>query len=73
MAAVATAGIAAGPSGDYVAAGDARVLTHTRLIGGGDSASVTFPPGILKQGGAYRYLCTFPGHAALMQGTFTLN
>jgi len=49
---------------------DQRVLAHTKTIGGGESASVTFPTSILKKGGAYQYLCTFPGHNALMHGTF---
>jgi len=31
---------------------------------------VTFSTAGLKKGGAYSYLCTFPGHNALMHGTF---
>jgi len=31
---------------------------------------VTFATSILKKGGAYEYLCTFPGHNALMHGIF---
>src|ERR1700704_904041 len=46
------------------------VLAHTKTIGGGESTSVTFPTSILKKGGAYQYLCTFPGHNALMHGSF---
>jgi len=73
LAAVATAGMGAGLANDYVAAGDKRVLAHTKIIGGGDSTSVTFASATLKPGGSYSYLCTFPGHNALMHGTFTLN
>jgi azurin len=70
MAAVANAGLGAGLANNYVAPGDKRVLAHTKVIGGGESTSVTFPASILKKGGSYSYLCTFPGHNALMHGTF---
>ena len=70
LAAVANAGLAAGLANSYVAPGDKRVLAHTKTIGGGETTSVTFSTSILKKGGAYEYLCTFPGHNALMHGTF---
>src|SRR5213595_3162458 len=70
LTAVATAGMGAGLANDYVATGDKRVLAHTTTIGGGESTSVTFATSILKKGGAYEYLCTFPGHNALMHGIF---
>jgi azurin len=67
---VANAGLTAGLPNSYVSPGDKRVLAHTKTIGGGETTSVTFPTSILKKGGAYAYLCTFPGHNALMHGTF---
>jgi len=70
MPAVATAGMGAGPPSAYVAPDDTRVLAHTKTIGGGETTSVTFRTSILKKGGAYEYLCTFPGHNALMHGAF---
>src|SRR6195256_3412380 len=70
LAAVATAGLGAGLASDFVAPGDQRVLAHTKTIGGGESTSVTVSTSILKKGGAYQYLCTFPGHNALMHGSF---
>lgn len=73
LAAVANAGMGAGLASDYVAPGDKRVLAHTKVIGGGDTTSVSFSSSLLKQSGSYSYLCTFPGHNALMHGTFKLN
>jgi azurin len=70
LAAVANAGMGAGAANDYLAPGDKQVLAHTKLVGGGESASVTFPTSILQKGGDYKFLCTFPGHNALMHGTF---
>jgi azurin len=68
--AVATSGTAAGLANDYVQPDDKRVLAHTKTIGGGQTTSITFPTSVLKPGGDYRYLCTYPGHNALMRGTF---
>jgi azurin len=65
---VANDGLSAGLAANYIKAGDARVIAHTKVIGGGQSATVTFPTSKLKAGESYSYLCTFPGHAALMKG-----
>lgn len=65
-------GMKAGADQNYVKAGDTRVMAHTKLIGGGESDSVTFPVSKLKAGETYTYFCTFPGHATLMKGTLTL-
>jgi azurin len=70
LAAVANAGVAAGLANNYIEPGDPRVIAATRIVGGGQSASVTFAASKLVKGGSYMYLCTFPGHNALMRGTF---
>jgi len=67
--AVAAAGTSAGLANDYVQPDDKRVIAHTKTIGGGQTTSITFPTSVLKPGGDYRYLCTYPGHNALMRGT----
>ena len=67
--AVANDGLSAGLPADYIKAGDKRVIAHTKVVGGGQSATVTFPTSALKAGESYTYLCTFPGHSALMKGT----
>ena len=71
--AVANDGLAAGLAADYIKAGDTRVIAHTKVVGGGQSASVTFPTSVLKAGESYSFLCTFPGHSALMKGKFTFG
>jgi azurin len=65
-------GMAAGAAKNYVKDGDARVIAHTPLIGGGESASVSFDVSKLKADQSYAYFCSFPGHAALMKGTLKL-
>lgn len=69
---VDTDGIKAGLASDYVKAGDERVIAHSKMIGGGESTSVTFPVAKLD-GGPYSFFCSFPGHSALMKGTITLT
>ena len=56
---------------DYVKPDDARVVAHTKLVGGGEEASLTLDPAKLA-GGEYKFACTFPGHGALMNGKVTL-
>lgn len=71
--AVATAGMAAGAKSDYVPAGDRRVIAHTKVLGGGQSQTIKIPASALKQGEAYTYVCTFPGHSSLMKGKLTFG
>lgn len=70
---VASDGIAAGIDKNYVKAGDTRVIAHTKVIGAGESDSVTFATNKLKAGESYAYFCSFPGHSAIMKGTLQLT
>lgn len=73
VTAVATDGAKAGPAADYVKANDARVLAHTKVIGGGESTTVQLDVSKLKADGKYSYFCSFPGHFSVMQGTLALK
>jgi len=72
-AAVANDGLSAGLAANYLKAGDARVIAHTKVVGGGQSDTVSFPMSKLKAGEQYSYICTFPGHSALMKGTLIIG
>ena len=72
MSGVLRDGMKAGLAQDYVKAGDSRVVAKTRLLSGGESASLTFKVAKL-QDGAYGFVCTFPGHGAMMRGTIVLK
>ena len=65
---VANDATAAGPANDYLKADDARVIAHTKLLGGGEKDSVTFKTDALEAGGDYDFFCSFPGHWAIMSG-----
>ncbi len=69
---VASDALKAGIENEYLKKDDARVIAATKIIGGGETASVTFPVSKLKAGEAYTFFCSYPGHIALMQGTLTL-
>lgn len=72
MQGVASDGIAAGLDKSYVKAGDTRVIAHTKVIGGGESDTISFAPSKLKAGESYTYFCSFPGHSAIMKGVLQL-
>lgn len=73
MQAVAADGMGAGASADYVKPGDTRVIAHSKVIGGGESTSVSFAVSKLKSGGPYEFFCSFPGHSAMMKGTIAVQ
>jgi azurin len=70
MAGVATDGGTASFADNHIKKGDARVIAHTKIVGGGQSDTITFPTSALKKGEAYSFFCTFPGHWAIMKGAF---
>lgn len=72
MQGAATDGMAAGAAKNFVKDGDARVIAHTKVVGGGESDSVSFPVSVLKAGESYAFFCSFPGHSSIMKGTLTL-
>ena len=72
MQPLVNAGMAAGIKNNHVPPGDKRVIAFTKVIGGGESASVTFPGAALKKGGDYTFFCSFPGHFGLMRGKFVV-
>ena len=51
---------------DYVPASEsASVVVHTKLTGGGETDTITFT---ISEKGTYDFICSFPGHYALMKG-----
>ena len=46
------------------------VLAHTKLIGGGESTTIQFTA---PQKGTYDFICSFPGHYAMMKGKFIVE
>ena len=47
-----------------------QIIAHTKLLGPGETDTIEFDaPGP----GSYPFLCTFPGHVALMSGTLVVQ
>lgn len=56
---------------DYIPADEeANVIAHTKMLGGGESDTITFEA---PAKGTYTFICTFPGHYAMMQGKFIVK
>lgn len=56
---------------DHIPAGsDAEIVAHTKMLGGGESDTITFKA---PEKGEYQFLCSFPGHYAVMKGTFIVK
>ncbi len=70
---VARTGMLAGADVHYVDQSDKRVIAHTKLIGTGETATVTFAVAQLKVGEPYAFLCTFAGHSPIMRGTLSVQ
>ena len=70
---LAMAGMKAPLADSHLPKGDARVIAFTKIIGGGQSTSVTFSTSKLTKGGDYSFFCSFPGHFGLMKGKLTFG
>lgn len=73
MSQIATDGMSVGIDKSYLKDGDARVIAHTKVIGGGETDSVTFDVSKLDPAEKYGFFCSFPGHIGMMKGTVTLK
>lgn len=62
----ATAGLEA----DYIPKGTDAVIVHTKVIGGGEETSITFTA---PEAGTYEFICSFPGHWAMMRGNLIVE
>jgi azurin len=65
-------GWGAGLANQYLKPGDTRVIANTKVVGGGESSSISFNLSELDVGGDYTFFCSFVGHFAMMRGKFTI-
>lgn len=47
-----------------------KIIVHTKMLGGGESDTIEFEA---PEPGTYTFMCTFPGHYALMHGKFIVE
>ncbi|MDB0038254.1 azurin [Polaribacter sp.] len=61
---------AAAKNNDYIPEGSTDIIAHTKMIGGGESATVEFTA---PEAGTYDFICSFPAHFAMMKGKFIVE
>jgi azurin len=72
VAAVAAAGQKAGRALNYQPANDSRIIAATKIVGGGESVTISFSTANLRAGEGYTYFCSTPGHGVLMRGALVV-
>jgi len=60
----------AGKDVDWIPNDGKDVIAHTKMIGGGQSTTVTFTA---PEAGTYDYICSFSGHSGTMRGKFIVE
>ncbi len=55
---------------NYIPEGSDEVIVYTEMIGGGETTTITFDA---PEKGEYDFICSFPGHVALMKGKFIVE
>jgi len=60
----------AGEAADWIPEDGKEVIAHTKMLGGGESTSITFTA---PEAGTYDFICSFPGHVAMMKGKFIVE
>lgn len=70
MSGIVNAGMAAGFKHGYLPENDKRIIAATKVVGGGESATVKFSTSALQEGIRYVFFCTSPGHSSAMHGAF---
>lgn len=71
--AVVESAVKAGLDEGYLDESDDRVIAATKLLGGGETDSVTFDTSQLQNDKPYEYFCSFPGHESVMRGTLIVE
>ncbi|WP_289666124.1 azurin [Flavobacterium panacagri] len=56
---------------DYIPESEkASIIAHTKLLGGGEEDTIEFT---IDKKGSYPFVCSFPGHVALMKGVLIVE
>ena len=55
---------------DFIPEDEEQVIAHTQIIGGGESTTIEFTA---PEAGTYDFICSFPGHYAVMRGKFIVE
>ncbi|MDX2013695.1 MAG: azurin [Myxococcaceae bacterium] len=65
-----TAAAATSAATDYIPADKSDIIANTGLVGGGESTTIEFTA---PAAGTYDYICSYPGHYAVMKGKLKVS
>jgi azurin len=65
-----TAAAATSAATDYIPADKSAIIANTGLVGGGESTTIEFTA---PEAGTYDYICSYPGHYAVMKGKLKVS
>ena len=65
------AAMEAGLEKEYIPNDGKDVIVHTKLLGGGESDTISFKAP--SEPGSYDYICSYPGHFSLMKGVLIVE
>lgn len=56
---------------DYIPESEkSSIIAHTKLLGGGEEDTIEFT---VDKKGTYKFICSFPGHVAMMKGVLIVE
>ena len=73
VSAIVNGGLSAGFARGFLPENEKRIVAATKVVGGGESATVRFSTGALQAGSRYMFFCTSPGHSTMMRGAFVFG
>jgi azurin len=70
VSAIVNGGLSAGFNNGFLPQNDKRIVAATKVVGGGETDTISFNTSSLVPGARYVFFCTSPGHSTVMRGTF---
>lgn len=73
VSAIVNGGLSAGFSHGFLPQNDKRIIAATKVVGGGETDTISFNTSSLAPGSRYVFFCTSPGHSTVMRGAFVFE
>ena len=70
VSAIVNGGLSAGFNHGFLPQNDKRIIAATKVVGGGETDTISFNTSSLTSGSRYVFFCTSPGHSTVMRGAF---
>ena len=73
VSAIVNGGLSAGFTHGFLPQNDKRIIAATKVVGGGETDTISFSTSSLAPGSRYVFFCTSPGHSTVMRGAFVFE